>query len=589
MTKLQKRSEVPVELTWNLEDLYPSLDEVYRDMDVLKDKVNTLSIPDISLKEELLDFLKEYEEILALFLKIGTFLELNIATDHTNLEAATLIQKGQDILSKVQTSLTVVLEPLYQLEDEILNTFIQDKRYGAFFKDILNKKKYRLRPGEEELLSALAPVLQLPYELYEGAKFVDLTFPSFSVNGKEYPLSFVLFENKYEYEEDTSLRRKAFDVFSNELRKYHQSIGTAFLGMVKRDLILARQKGYDSVFDYLLMDQEISKDIHHHHLDTIMEELSPIMRKYSEYLKNQYSLDSMTYADLKLPPKLSTHRSYSIDEAKEVILASLTPFGHDYIEYIKGGFENRWVDFVDNIGKSTGGFCTSIYQGHPYILMTWQNLLSDVFTLAHELGHGGHFHLTDQHQSILVREASLYFIEAPSTTSELLLSNYLQEIASSKEEKKDIIALSIANTYYHNFVTHFLEGYFQREVYQRAENGETLTPHSLNIIMEETLQKFWGDSVVLTPGAELTWMRQPHYYTGLYSYTYSAGLTLGTILSQRLPKEPNLANTWLEVLKLGGSKSPKELAQFIDVDITNTKSLSKAISHIGYMVDELIK
>ena len=154
--------------------------------------------------------------------------------------------------------------------------------------------------------------------------------------------------------------------------------------------------------------------------------------------------------------------------------------------------------------------------------------------------------------------------------------------------KRWISSQMVAKTYYHNFVTHLLEAYFQREVYRLVDAGKSLDADTLNHLFKETLAKFWGPEVVLTEGAELTWMRQPHYYMGLYSYTYSAGLTIGTQVAKMIQKDSSVANTWVEVLKMGGTKSAEELAKAAGVDVSTDAPLKDTIAIIGGLIDEIV-
>lgn len=577
-----KRWEVPEELTWDLTSLYPDDEACFKDLDFLESV--SLKAPDVLSRESMAEFLEEYEHILKVADRAANYGELRISSDFSDMGANLLVQRLQVVMAKVLGVLALAMEPVYEMKDFSL---WENSKYRAFFRKIKRESAHRLTPSLEKFLADFTPVTDLPYEVYQGAKFMDLKFPPFTIKGKEYPLSFSLFEDYYEYEKDTEVRRGAFAAFSEELRKYQNTMATAFLGMVKRDVILAKARGYDDVFHYLLAGQEIPKEVHHRHLDLIMEHLPGMMRRYAAWLKESYGLSSMRYEDLKLPPKLSRERKVTIPRAEEWILSSLEPMGEDYVSYIRRAFHERWVDFAQNEGKSTGGFCSSAYGIHSYILMNWHGLLSDVFTLAHELGHSGHFHLTDTQVGITEREPSLYFVEAPSTTGELLLTDYLYRHAETEEDKRDIWALSLANTYYHNFVTHFLEGYFQREVYERAQRGELLLPETLNEIMKETLEKFWGDTVELTPGAELTWMRQPHYYTGLYSYTYSAGLSLGTVVSRAVTEDPSYGKVWRRVLEGGGRRTPGEILKELGLDLEKGDFVLETVEKIGTMVDRI--
>ena len=255
---------------------------------------------------------------------------------------------------------------------------------------------------------------------------------------------------------------------------------------------------------------------------------------------------------------------------------------------VEDAYNHRWIDFVDNKGKSTGAFCATPYGSHPYVLITWTNLMTEVFVMAHELGHAGHFDLTNKHNNILDTDVSLYFVEAPSTMNEMLMAKSLLKQSDDPRFKRWVIASIISRTYYHNFVTHLLEAAYQREVYRKVESGESVTAEKLNAMKREVLESFFGEDIEIPEHHELTWMRQPHYYMGLYPYTYSAGLTIGTVMANRIEAEGQTAvDDWLQVLKAGDTLTPVELAQKAGIDITTDQPLIETIDYIGSLVDEL--
>ena len=172
--------------------------------------------------------------------------------------------------------------------------------------------------------------------------------------------------------------------------------------------------------------------------------------------------------------------------------------------------------------------------------------------------------------------------------NEMLMANHLLNNSDDLRFKRWVISAIIARTYYHNFVTHLLEAAYQRKVYERIDAGESVNAGILNSLKRSVLEEFWGADVEIQEGAELTWMRQPHYYMGLYPYTYSAGLTISTQVSQRVLKEGQPAvNAWLEVLQAGGTKTPVELSKMAGVDITTEQPLRDTISFIGSLIDQL--
>ncbi len=222
---------------------------------------------------------------------------------------------------------------------------------------------------------------------------------------------------------------------------------------------------------------------------------------------------------------------------KNYIFGALSVLGDDYTNMLREAYDQRWIDFAQNKGKDTGAFCASPYFTHSYVFISWTGKMAEAFVLAHELGHAGHFTLAQKHQPYLESEASMYFVEAPSTMNEMLMANYLFNTSDNPRFKRWVIGSILSRTYYHNMVTHLLEAAYQREVYHKVDQGESLNAPTLNEIMLNVYKQFFGDAVDMTEGAELTWMRQPHYYMGLYSYTYSAGLTIGTVVSQKIKNE----------------------------------------------------
>ncbi len=591
---LPKRNEVDVNLTWDLTSLFKTekafneaLDKTKKHAEkIIRDYKGKLKTPeDINL------CLDEYREFEMLFTWLATYASLKVSEDQTNMDNQALYSKVMTTFTKILAEIDFIEEEISNLPKEIIEQAIsQSADNFRFLKNILRKKPYRLHKEAERVLISLSNSLEAPENIYNMAKLADMKFGEFEVDGKKYPLSFVLFEGEWEYEKDTKIRRKAFEVFSNKLREYQYTIGAAYNTHVQTEKTISELRGFESVIDSLLFPQEVERELYDRQIDLIMENLAPHMRKYARLLKKIYSLDEMTFADLKIDVDPDFEPKISVKEAKEYILGALGILGEDYVEMLNRAFDERWIDFVQNEGKSTGAFCSSPYGSHPYILISWTERMREAFVLAHELGHAGHFTLAHKNQSTFNSRPSLYFIEAPSTMNEMLMANYLMKNTADKRMKRWVISTIIARTYYHNFVTHLLEAHYQREVYKLIDNGESVNAEILNQLKRQTLEKFWGEDVVINEGAELTWMRQPHYYMGLYPYTYSAGLTVATQVSQRILREGESAvEDWKNVLKAGGTKTPVELAQMAKVDITTEEPLLNTIEYIGSLIDEIIE
>lgn len=588
---LPLRKDVPTQETWDLKDLfendeafYQTLNQVFQSSKAFKSTYQN-QLKDIETVERAL---KDYEDILIQLDRLYNYPELRVSVDATNEAAQKVNAKLNTMSGKIAGLLSFVDSEILALPEDMLNQLQQQSNYPHFIKQLKDRKPYQLSTEVEQVLATLTPTLRSPFELYGTTKSLDIDFESFEHNGMTYPLDYATFENEYEDNPDAEFRRKSFKAFSDSIRKYQNTTAATYNMQVQQEKIEADMRGYDSVIDYLLQDQEVTRDMFDRQIDVIMSDLAPVMQRYAKLIQRVHGLDKIRFEDLKISIDPSYEPDISIEESKKYIYGALNVLGEDYVKMLESAYDNRWIDFAQNKGKDTGAYCASPYFTHSYVFISWTGKMAETFVLAHELGHAGHFTLAQKHQNLLESEASMYFVEAPSTMNEMLMANYLFNSSDDPKFKRWVIGSILSRTYYHNMVTHLLEAVYQREVYRLVDEGESLTAPLLNKIMLDVYERFFGNAVEMTDGVELTWMRQPHYYMGLYSYTYSAGLTIGTVVSQKIKNEGQPAvDQWLETLKAGGSKSPVELAQIAGVDITTEVPLKATIKYISELVEEL--
>ena len=588
---LPLREEVPVKETWDLKDLFTSDQAFYQTLEQVVQMsldFNHTYYQKLNNIETIEKALDEYERILIEIDRLYNYPELRLSVDTANEEAQKVNAKLNTTSGKLAGLLSFVDSEILELPDEIISELRSQTKYPHFIKQLQDRKPYQLSADVEKVLATLTPTLRSPFELYGTTKSLDINFESFDYEGVTYPLDYATFENEYEDHPSPEFRRKSFRAFSDALRQYQHTTAATYNMQVQQEKIEADLRGYDSVIDYLLQDQEVTKDMFDRQIDVIMSDLAPVMQKYAKIIQRVHNLDKMRFEDLKISIDPNFEPEISIEKSKKYIYGALNVLGDDYVKMLESAYDYRWIDFAQNKGKDTGAYCASPYITHSYVFISWTGKMAETFVLAHELGHAGHFALAQNHQNLLESEASMYFVEAPSTMNEMLMANYLFNSSNNPRFKRWVIGSILSRTYYHNMVTHLLEAAYQREVYSRVDNGESLTAPLLNEIMLNTYKAFFGDTVEMTDGVELTWMRQPHYYMGLYSYTYSAGLTIGTVVSQCIKNEGQPAvDRWLKTLQAGGSQSPIELAQIAGVDITTDAPLKETINYISNLVDEL--
>ncbi|WP_085062974.1 oligoendopeptidase F [Staphylococcus haemolyticus] len=584
------RKDVPELEKWNLNDLFNSDEQFYDALDNVLNQSKSFNQQykgKISDAKMIKKVLSEFENILIQLDRLGNYAELRLSVDTANTDAQTLSAKLSTNYGKISSQLSFVESEILMLPEEVIKQAIEESDVPHYLEKLIESKPYQLSPEVEQVMASLSPTFQSAYELYGTTKMLDIAFESFEHNNVTYPMDYATFENEYEDNANPEFRQKSFKSFSDALKKYQHTTAATYNQHVQQEKIEADLRGYDSVIDYLLHDQEVTREMYDRQIDVIMSDLAPVMQKYAKLLQRIHGLDKMRFEDLKVSVDPSYEPEISIEDSKQYIHGALNVLGEDYIQMVEQAYSDRWIDFAQNKGKDTGAYCASPYYTHSYVFISWTGKMTETFVLAHELGHAGHFTLAQQHQNLLDSEASMYFVEAPSTMNEMLMANYLFSNSEDPKFKRWVIGSILSRTYYHNMVTHLLEAAYQREVYRKVDNGESLTGPVLNNIMRDVYEQFFGDAVELTDGTELTWMRQPHYYMGLYSYTYSAGLTIGTVVSQKIKQEGQPAvDAWLETLKAGGSQSPIELAKIAGVDITTDAPLKATIKYISDLVNE---
>jgi oligoendopeptidase F len=596
MNKPLSRSEVPLEQTWKLEDLYPTreawsaaLDAVAADAKAFGRFAGTLGAGAATL----MACLDARDELTVRLNRAYAYASLWNAVDGGNPGYQALVNRAGEVYAEVLAALAFVDTEILALPDGTVQRFIAEEPllavHRADLDDLLRRKPHVLSPETERVLAALADVHQAPLAIYQRSRTSDLRFAPFAdPAGNERPNTFNLYEWTYEAHPDAAVRRAAWRSFCDGLAAYENTWAATLATQVRTNVVLARARGYRGTEEYLLEPHKIALELYADIVQRVHDGVAPHMRRYARLRRRVLGLDELLYCDIKAPLDPGFDPRTTFDEARELIAGALAPMGAAYQDFVRRAFAERWIDRADNAGKAGGAFCATPYRVHPFILVTWKESMRDVFVLAHELGHGAHFSLAGEHQPRLCNtRPAMPFVEAPSITHEVLLARHLLAQTDDARMRRWVI-MQVLGTYHHNFVTHLLEAVLLRQLYRRAEAGEAITAAVLNELVRGNLRRFWGDAVVIDDAAALTWMRQPHYYLGLYPYTYSVGLVAATALAEKARTEgAAVYQAWLEVLKAGGTLPPLELLRKAGIDLSTPAPVDAAAAYVGSLVDEL--
>lgn len=597
MQKRLHRSEVPEHLTWNLKDIFESDEAWEQELAAIANDIPTVTKYFGRFRESasmLLECLEAAEELQKRVYRVASYASLKQSGDGTDAANQAMMGRAMALVSRAQAETSFVRSEALSLPDGTLESYLEVepklKEFERMIQKMIAEKPHILHPETEKALAALGEVLSSPSTVYNRSKAADMTFdPILDSNGVSHPMSFALYEEIYEKSPDAVLRRNAFESFTKGLKAYQNTYGATWGTEVKKHVVLAKLRGYESATHMILAGQEVTLEAYSNLHDIILTELAPHMRRYAQLRKQVLGLDKLLYCDIEAPLDPDFSPPTTFEEASGIILKGLSVLGSEYEAIMAEGLKNRWIDLADNIGKSTGAFCSSVPGAHPYILTTWANSMRNALLLSHELGHAGHGVMTMRNQRLSNARGSMFFTEAPSIINELLVADYVKA-QSDDSRMHRWLAMQLLMTYHHNFVRHLIEGELQRRTYVLAEKGQPITANVLSRVQGEILEEFWGGEVEIDDGARLTWMRQPHYYMGLYPYSYSAGLTIGTAVAKAIQEEGQpVVDTWLDVLRAGGTKPPVELAKMAGVDMTNPDAIRKAVAYVGSLVDLVVE
>ncbi len=598
MAKLITRAEVPLEETWNLEEVFPSVEAWEKALGEATELIPSVAAYKGRLSEgaaTVLACLRARDALTYKSQPVSAYASLRLAEDSTAQANQVQAARAQSLGTQMSAALSFISSELLQLPEGALERYLQEEPaledYRPFFTQLIEEKPHALHPETEAALAALGEVINAPAMIYQRAMTTDVKYEQV-LDSKGDPVRispFVVLA--FQPPEEKEARHQAYQAIIKEWRGHQNTLAATLSTLIKKNVTMARLRGYGSTAEYLLQQQghQVSVEVYERILKTIQAEVAPHFRRYARLRKKVLGVEKLYLPDMGAPLDPDYQLKLSYAEGAQLIQEGLAVLGDEYAEIMQKGLHERWIYRGSNEGKGNGAFCNFILGHHPYVFTPWNGFARDLFVMAHELGHAGNLALCMKYQPISKMWPSMFFIEAPSTMNEMLLGRHLLAKSQDKGFRRAVISSMLA-TYYHNFVNHLLEGELLHRVYGLAEQGKPLTAATFSQNKVQVLADFWGDELELDEGARLFWMAQGHYYSGLYPYTYAAGLAVATAASQKIHEEGQPAvDRWLDVLKAGGSKKPLELMQHVGVDMTTAEPLIKACAFVGQLVDELEK
>lgn len=576
------RDKIKKEDKWNIESIYKNnedFDEYYKKLDTMIDELSHKLTNFLDSRDSFTEFMLFDEKISILLEKLYVYASCKNDEDKTNSTYQALSGKMNNIYSKY-AEITSSVEPrLLSLSKDKLKEYFSSTKledYDYYYDRLINRKEHTLDEKQEELLSTLMIPLSNNSETAAYLMDADMKFGKIrDEDGKRVELTSSNYSN-FIMSKNRNVRKNAFKKYHKTYGSFNNTLTSTYYQTVKADSIMARLRRYASSLDMYMTPSKLPVKLYDNLINTVHDNLD-VLYKYYDLKKEMLHLDSYHLYDGYASVIPSLDKTYTFNEAKDLILDALSIMGEEYINVLKTAFTDNWIDKYPNVGKRGGAYSTGAYDTLPFVLMNFESKYQDVSTMAHELGHSMHTYFSHKYNNYVKSSYPIFLAEIASTTNELLLSDYMFKHAKNIDEK-----LSILNDRLDNFKATFYRqtmfGEFERIVHEYVEEGNVLTPAYLEKTYLDLNKLYFGKGVVVDDEIKYEWSRIPHFYTPFYVYKYATSISISYYVARNIiNKTPGFREKYIEFLKSGGRDYPLNILKLIDIDLTDNKVFVSAI------------
>ena len=584
-----ERNQVPANLKWRVEDIYESVDEWNKVYASLEDKLDFSKYEGkLGEPELLLECLQGVNAVSIHLVQLAVYAHMRHDED-TRSSEFTALQSRLDMLWMKLMGSTAFIEPeLTELPVEYLEGLIADERFKDYdytLRQTIKRKPHVLSKEIEALLSQESRVFGCPSNVFGMIDNADFPYPTIKVGGEKVTVTHGMYGVML-HSPDRKVRRDAFRAYYKAYIGLINTITAAYVGNVDKDVFLARARKYNSSLERALDNEDVDVKVYQNLLKSVKKGL-PLLHRYYRDKKKILGYKSLHMYDVYVSPVEDAEIKVDYEDAFKIVKEGLAPLGEEYAKLLQEAHDNGWIDVEETAGKRSGAYSTSAYgTKHPYVLLNYQQTTSDVFTLAHELGHAMHSYYSDKNQPQEKAGYTLFVAEVASTVNEVLLLKYLLKTTSDQKLKKYLLSYymdMLKGTLFRQ--TQFAE--FEYIAHDMAEKGQPLTKDSLNEVYYNLNKKYYGRSVVSDPEIAYEWARIPHFYRGFYVYKYATGIITAVSIAERIYNEGEAAVAdYFKFLSSGGSDSPVELLKLAGVDLTKMDAFNSCMASFKAALEE---
>ena len=592
-SELLKRSEVKEADTWNVKDMYATTEAWENELKVITeivDKITSYEGSVAATAENLLIVLEHLANAGEKIEKAFNYAERLFDEDQTNTTHQAMSAKVYSLYAAMGSKTAFVDPEIIAASDETLEAFYRElpalELYRKQIAEIRRMKEHCLSAEMEKLLAMTAEMSQTPADTFSILNNADLVFPEIEdENGEKVRITHGRY-GQFLQSADRRVRKDAFENFYQTYKQFLNTSASLYCGNVKQQVFHAKARKYASSLECAVDANNVSSSVYHNLIDTVNKNLDK-MHQYVSLRKKCLGVGELHMYDIYTPMIADVAKKISFEEAKETVLKALAPLGEDYVNKVKEGFENRWIDVYENQGKRSGAYSAGAYGCHPYVLLNYNGTLDDMFTLAHEMGHAMHSNYSNETQPYIYAGYKIFVAEVASTCNEILLMEYLLKNTTDKKERAYLLNHyldSFKGTVYRQ--TQFAE--YEMLTNKMYEDGESLTADNLSSVYLELNKKYYGSDIISDEQIAYEWARIPHFYYNFYVYQYATSYCAAFSVAHKILEEGAPAvERYKKFLSGGCSMAPVELLKIAGVNLETPAPIQDALNAFGEIIKKM--
>ncbi len=586
-----ERAELDIRNIWKLEDMYADQAAWEAEYAAACEEAREITAYEGKLGD-LGELKKALDLSTAMERKVGslfTYARMRRDEDNRKTEYQALCDRAQSLIVTAQTAGAFIAPELLAQPEGYLAQAAGTEGfadYQVMLKELERSRAHTLSPAEEKLVAMTGEMSAAPDTIYSMLTDADMKFPAIEdADGQQVEVTHGNFIALM-MSRDRKVRRAAFDALYGVYKNYSATIPAIYAASVKADVFHARVGRHESALKRALFPDNVPEEVYTNLIDSIHRHLPMLSR----FVKRNGELigvkDEMSMIDVYVPAVEGFDIALPFDEAYDLVVDCLKPLGEDYQATLRRARAERWIDPLENVGKSSGAYSWGTYDSHPYVLMNYKENLDCLLTTAHEMGHAMHSFYSDGAQPFTTSQYSLFVAEVASTCNEILVLFELMERYKDDKKAQAFLIYQLLDGFRTTVFRQTMFAEFERESHAMAERGEALTVESLNKVYAGLNAAYYagiGQEELL----DYEWMRIPHFYRAFYVYKYATGFSAAMALASSIRREGAPAvERYKKFLSLGGSMHPIDLLKVAGVDMSKPESIEAALSEFDRLVEQ---